>query len=59
VNTGVAGIDPVRFSVDQDTDEPWNFLMGFNWEPTDHFMLTIEGGVGPRDQATAGASFRF
>lgn len=59
VNTGIGALDPVRFEVDQNTDAPWNFLMGFNWEPTSHLMLTVEGGVGPRKQFTVAGTWRF
>ena len=59
VETGVALLDPVAFSVDQTTDKPWNFLMGFHWEASPHCMLTFEGGVGPRRQVTTGAMIRF
>ncbi len=59
LNTGIGALDPVRFEVDQDSDQPWNFLMGFNWEPSSHLMLTVEGGVGARQQITVAGTWRF
>lgn len=52
-------LDPVRFRVRTEMDEPWNFLMGFNWEPAPSMNLMLEGGFGSRSQITTAFAFRF
>ena len=41
---------PIRFKVNQEFADPWNFLFGANWQPSPSWDVTVEGGVGPRRQ---------
>jgi hypothetical protein len=50
---------PVRFDVDEEPTDPWNFLMGFRWQLSPHFNLMVEGGVGGRQQVYGGLTYRF
>ncbi|HIE95538.1 MAG TPA: hypothetical protein EYG03_26870 [Planctomycetes bacterium] len=56
--TGTA-VDPIRYEVDQEFEDPWNFLIGANWQPSPSWNVTVEGGVGPRQQVTAAVAYRF
>ena len=52
-------VDPIRFEVDQEFADPWNFLFGANWQPSPSWNVTVEGGVGPRQQVTAAVAYRY
>ena len=58
VLTGTA-VNPIRFEVAQEFTDSWNFLNGANWQPSPSGNLTVEGGVGPRQQVTAAIAYRF
>jgi len=53
------GNPPLNFEVDQTTDEPWNLLIGTQWELGRHWWVLIEGGVGERHQIVGSISYRF
>jgi hypothetical protein len=47
------------FAIDIKNEEPWNFLIGGQWEITKRWQITAEGGVGNRRQIIFGTLFRF
>lgn len=47
------------FEIEIKNEEPWNFLMGGQWEITKRWQITAEGGVGNRRQIIFGTLFRF
>jgi hypothetical protein len=49
----------LEFEIDIENEEPWNFLMGGQWEITKRWQMLVEGGVGNRQQIIFGTMFRF
>ena len=49
----------LEFEIDIENEEPWNFLMGGQWEITKRWQMMVEGGVGNRRQLIFGTLFRF
>jgi hypothetical protein len=47
------------FAIEIKNEEPWNFLIGGQWEITKRWQMTVEGGVGNRRQFIFGTTFRF
>jgi hypothetical protein len=47
------------FEIDIENEEPWNFLIGGQWEITKRWQMLVEGGVGNRQQIIFGTMFRF
>ena len=47
------------FEIDIKNEEPWNFLIGGQWEITKRWQITAECGIGNRRQFIFGTSFRF
>ncbi|HEY5912378.1 MAG TPA: hypothetical protein VJA21_17390 [Verrucomicrobiae bacterium] len=56
---GVPGAVPVRYEVDQEPTNPWNLLMGFEWEISRHVHFVLEGGVVGREQILTSLTYRF
>ncbi len=52
-------LDPIRFRAVTEMDEPWNFLLGFNWEAAPFMNVMLEGGIGSRTQVTTAIGLRF
>lgn len=55
----LAGSIPVRYEVDQEATDPWNLIMGLEWQICPHLHLVVEGGVGGREQILSSLTFRF
>jgi len=51
--------EDLEFEIDIKNEEPWNFLMGGQWEVTKRWQMMVEGGVGNRLQIIFGTLFRF
>lgn len=49
----------IKFKLDIENEEPWNFLFGGQWEITKRWQFMAEGGVGNRNQVITGLYFRF
>ncbi|UCD82015.1 MAG: hypothetical protein JSW26_11485 [Desulfobacterales bacterium] len=49
----------LAFKLDVKNEQPWNFLLGGQWEITKRLQITVEGGVGERKQVITGISYRF
>ena len=49
----------IDFKLDLKNDDPWNFLVGGQWELTKRWQIMAEGGIGSRKQLVLGAFFRF
>jgi hypothetical protein len=50
---------PVRYEVDQDATDPWNLIIGLEWQITRHLHFVVEGGVVGREQILTSVTFRF
>ena len=56
----LVGQDDITYSVRIKAKDPWNLLLGGNWQLNKRWSLAVElGGVLDRFQATAAAMFRF
>jgi hypothetical protein len=61
----LADIDPrlpavdLKYDLDLENEEPWNFLFGGQWEITKRWQIMVEGGIGERKQLITGVFFRF
>jgi len=51
--------EDLEFEIDIKNEEPWNFLMGGQWEITKRWQMMVEGGVGNRRQFIFGTLLRF
>jgi len=49
----------LEFEIDIENEEPWNFLMGGQWEISRRWQMMVEGGVGNRQQIIFGTLMRF
>ena len=50
----------VQYSMDKQIKDPWNFIMGAQYQINRHFMLRYEMGfLGSRNQIIAGVQYRF
>jgi hypothetical protein len=47
----------LEFEIDIENEEPWNFLMGGQWEISKRWQMMVEGGVGNRQQIISGTFF--
>ncbi len=47
------------FEIDIKNEEPWNFLIGGQWEITKRWQMMVEGGFGNRRQIIFGTVYRF
>lgn len=52
-------VPPLRFEVDQTTSQPWNLLIGTQWEIGREWWCLIEAGLGSRKQLLGSVSYRF
>lgn len=50
---------PLRFEVDQTTSQPWNLLIGTQWEIGREWWWLIEAGMGSRKQLLGSVNYRF
>jgi hypothetical protein len=56
----LAGTDTLNFSARVKPRDPWNVLLGGNWEINKHWCITAEvGGILNRFQAIGSVMFRF
>ena len=49
----------IDFKLDLKNDEPWNFLVGGQWDISKRWQVMAEGGLGNRKQLILGLFFRF
>ena len=56
---GVPGPIPVSYAVDEEPTNPWNMVMGLEWQINRHLHFVIEGGVIGREQILSSLTFRF
>jgi len=56
---GAPGPIPVNYQVDQEPTDPWNLIMGLEWQISRHLHLVVEGGVIGREQILSSLTFRF
>jgi hypothetical protein len=56
---GAPGPIPVRYQVDQEPTDPWNLILGLEWQISRHLHLVVEGGVVGREQILSSLTFRF
>jgi len=49
----------LEFEIDIENEEPWNFLMGGQWEINKRWQVVAEGGIGNRRQLIFSGLFRF
>ena len=47
------------FEIDIKNEDPWNFLMGGQWEISKRWQMMVEGGFGNRRQIIFGTVYRF
>jgi hypothetical protein len=52
-------LGPVGFDVELESHDPWNFQIGAAAALSEHWGLHAEGGLGKRQTAEFGATFRF
>ena len=56
---GAPGPIPVRYAVDETPTDPWNLVMGLEWQINRHLHFVVEGGVVGREQILGSLTFRF
>ena len=56
---GIPGSIPVRYQVDERPTNPWNLIMGLEWQISRHLHFVVEGGVVGREQILSSLTFRF
>ena len=50
----------VQYSMDKQVKDPWNFIVGAQYQLNPNLMVRFEGGFfGSRDQLIAGLQYRF
>ena len=50
----------VQYSMNKQVKDPWNFIIGAQYQLNPHFMVRFEGGfLGSRNQLIAGLQYRF
>ncbi len=57
-NTDLLGVK-VNFDVIQEAKEPWNFIVGFQWDLTRAWHITMDVGLGHRNSFYVSGEFRF
>jgi hypothetical protein len=49
----------LNVTIEQETKEPWNYLVGGNWDFTRSFSVLAEIGFGKRESQMLNATYRF
>lgn len=55
----IPGFGPVPYDVTLGAENAWSYIAGLNAPIGPHFVLTLEGGFGPRTAALAHLDYRF
>jgi len=55
----IPGFGPVPYDVTLGAKDAWSYLAGVNMPIGPHFVLTLEGGFGPRTAALVHLDYRF
>jgi hypothetical protein len=50
---------PVSVTIEEEAEEPWNYLVGASWAFKPYLTLIVEGGFGDREQWMSSLSYRF
>jgi hypothetical protein len=58
-NLPAPALNGALIEIDQKSEDHFNFIFGGAWNITRHFQLTVEGGVGERDQFLVSLGTRF
>ena len=58
-NLPAPALNGALIEIDQESKDNFNFIFGGAWNITRHFQLTVEGGVGERDQFLVSLGTRF
>lgn len=55
----IPGLGPVPFDVTLQAKDKWNYTAGLNTSFGEHWVLSLEGGFGPRTMGLAHLDYRF
>lgn len=61
INPEIADIlgDELGYAMTMGVEEPWNFIVGGAWSPSQRTTLVFEAGVGDRSQLLISVDYRF